>query len=226
MVTLSSCLIWQIITFILPPNEYGFVYAWTTLGSGLAIDADFGKKKKKEHHFRWSSSWSWRVCKQVNLAHIGHRKPARIHCKADASKTSHCSVRILVQKHNWGIFHRKRTRRGHYSQWRSLSGHVKRIFVYKNWRGGFLATFGFNRTTLCATQPKLDSMFCVFEDHIISSRADVVWPPRSCDFTPLWGIVKDKCYAYKPETIDALKDNIREAIAEIQLHTMDNALKN
>ena len=42
----------------------------------------------------------------------------------------------------------------------------------------------------------------------------------------LWGAVKDKCYAIKPETIDALKDNIREAISEIQLHTIDNVLKN
>ena len=42
----------------------------------------------------------------------------------------------------------------------------------------------------------------------------------------LWGAVKDKCYAGKPETIDALKDNIHEAIGEIQLHTMDNVLKN
>ena len=42
----------------------------------------------------------------------------------------------------------------------------------------------------------------------------------------LWGAVKDKCYADKPETIDALKDNIREAISEIQLHTIDNMLKN
>ena len=36
--------------------------------------------------------------------------------------------------------------------------------------------------------------------------------------TPLaycfWGAVKDKCYANKPETIDALKDNIRKAIGE------------
>ena len=42
----------------------------------------------------------------------------------------------------------------------------------------------------------------------------------------LWGAVKDKCSADKPETIDALKDNIREAIGEIQLHTIDNVLKN
>ena len=63
-----------------------------------------------------------------------------------------------------------------------------------------------------------------FEDRIISRRADFVWPPR-LDYY-LWGAVKDKCYADKPETIDVLKDNIREAIDEIQLHTIDNVLKN
>ena len=69
-----------------------------------------------------------------------------------------------------------------------------------------LATFGFNRTAPCATQP-----------HIIRRRADVVWPPRSFDLTPLdynlWGSAKDKCYAAKPETIDALK-----------LHTINNVI--
>ena len=58
---------------------------------------------------------------------------------------------------------------------------------------------------------------------IISRSADVVWPPRSCDLTPLdyylW-------VADNPETINALKDNIREAIGEIQLHTIDYVLKN
>ena len=90
-----------------------------------------------------------------------------------------------------------------------------------------LATFGFNRAALHSTQPMLRPFF---EDRIISRRADVVWKPRSCDLTPLdyylWDTVKDNCYADKPETIDALKDNIREAIAEIQLHTVDNLLKN
>ena len=38
MVTLTSCLNWQKIRFILPPNEYSYLYAWTTLGSGPAID--------------------------------------------------------------------------------------------------------------------------------------------------------------------------------------------
>ena len=69
-----------------------------------------------------------------------------------------------------------------------------------------------------------------FEDRLISRKAHVVCTPRSCDLTPLdyylWGAVKDKCYADKPETIGALKDNIREAITEIQLHTIDNVLQN
>ena len=85
-----------------------------------------------------------------------------------------------------------------------------------------MATFGFNRTTLDILRP-------IFEDRIISRRADVVWPIRSCDLTPLdyylCGVAKAKCYADKPETIDALKDNIREAIGEIQLHTIEMFLK-
>ena len=35
----------------------------------------------------------------------------------------------------------------------------------------------------------------------------------------LWG-------SSKPEKINALKENIREAIDEIELHTIDNVLKN
>ena len=73
----------------------------------------------------------------------------------------------------------------------------------------------------------LDVLRPVFEDRIISRRADIVWPSRSCDLIQLdyyfWGAaVKDKCYADKPKTIGALKANIREAIGEIQLHTIDN----
>ena len=84
---------------------------------------------------------------------------------------------------------------------------------------------------MCLTaEATLDVLWPIFEDRIIRRRADVVWPPRSCDLTPLdyylWGALKNKRYADRPETIDALKDNIREAIGEIQLHTIDNVLKN
>ena len=66
-----------------------------------------------------------------------------------------------------------------------------------------LATFGFNRTALHAAQSKLHSTFCALFLKIALSA------------------VEDKCYADKPETIDALKHNIREAIGEIQLHTIE-----
>ena len=47
---LSSCLIWQIISFNLPPNEYGCVYAWTTLGNiatllWKSLRTDFGRRE-------------------------------------------------------------------------------------------------------------------------------------------------------------------------------------
>ena len=84
---------------------------------------------------------------------------------------------------------------------------------------------------MCHTaEATLDVLRPVFEYRIINRRANVVWPSRSCDLTPLeyylWNAVKDKCYANKPETTDALKDNIHEDICEIQLYTIDNVLKN
>ena len=86
-----------------------------------------------------------------------------------------------------------------------------------------------NDATCHTAEATFDVLRSVFEDRIISRRADVIWPPRSCDFTPLdyylWGGVKVKCYTDKPETTDALKDNIREAISEIQLHTSIMYLK-
>ena len=90
--------------------------------------------------------------------------------------------------------------------------------------------FQHDGATCYTAEARLDVLRPVFEDRIVSLRVDVIWPPQSCDLTPLdyylWGAVKDKCYADKPETIDALKDNIHEAIGEIQLHTIDNMLKN
>ena len=82
--------------------------------------------QKKNHLFRWSSFWSWII---ENL-HAYIKKPTH-------PKRVTVWSRILVQRHNWVIFLRKWTRRGRYSQWRSLSGHAERICVHKIWRGGY-----------------------------------------------------------------------------------------
>ena len=123
------------------------------------------------------------------MSHLGHRTAALIHWKADAPKTCHCLVRILVQKHNWLIFLLKWASRGRCSQWRSLSGHVERIFVSKE-------------EGICNIWFQQDGATChtdEAENRIISRRADVGLPPRSCNLPPLgyylWGAVKDKCYA-------------------------------
>ena len=88
-----------------------------------------------------------------------------------------------------------------------------------------MVTFGINRTALHS-----DVLRPVFEDRNINRSADVVWSPRSCDLTPLdyYYIyrIEYKCYTNKPATIDALNDNIREAIGEKQLEAIDNVLKN
>ena len=129
MVTLSSCLIWQITSFILPPNKYSFVYAWTTLRIGPSIDLQSCRF--------WQEKSAFQMKLILILIAFGAQKTLTHTFKSRCTKTSHCLVRILVQKHNWTIFLRKWASRGRYSQRPSLSGHVERIFVYKNWRGGY-----------------------------------------------------------------------------------------
>ena len=72
-----------------------------------------------------------------------------------------------------------------------------------------LASFGFNRMALRATQ-KLHLMFCdlFLKMALLELRFDTVG-------LLLVGVAKEKCYADRPETINALKDNIREAIGKI-----------
>ena len=57
--------------------------------------------------------------------------------------------------------------------------------------------------------------------HKTPSVASAVW-----HVAPFWMALRSYTRCFAPETIEALKDNIREAIGKIQLHTIDNALKN
>ena len=72
---------------------------------------------------------------------------------------------------------------------------------------------------LRTTQPNLNLLFCALFLKIALSAAEFklfghLGAATVSDYY-LWGAVKDKCYVDKPETIDALKYNIREAIGEI-----------
>jgi len=69
-----------------------------------------------------------------------------------------------------------------------------------------------------------------FEERLISRHGPVNWPPRSCDITPvdyfLWGYVKSKVYADKPQTLDALEVNIRRVIANIRPEMLEKVIEN
>ena len=95
-----------------------------------------------------------------------------------------------------------------------------------------MATFGSKRTKLRATQPKLNSMFYALFLKIALSAAEVMSFGHlgaaiyhALNYY-LWGALKYKCYADKPELIDAIKGSIHDAIGEIQLHTIDDVVKN
>ena len=152
---LSSCLIWQIISFILPPNEYGCVYAWITLESGPAIDLQkMPILAKKNHLFRWSSFWSWLVCKQANCGIWGTEKPY-----AYIEKPKH-PKRVTVCGGFWsrgiiGPFFFEN------EQWEEVTVNGDRYgpcctnFCSQKLKKKILASFGFNKTALRVTQPKI-----------------------------------------------------------------------
>ena len=53
-----------------------------------------------------------------------------------------------------------------------------------------------------------------FPGRVISRRGDINWPSRSCDLTQL-NCVKDRVYADNSSTLEHLKANIRQVMAEI-----------
>ena len=122
---------------------------------------------EKNHLFRWSSFWFWRVCKQAKLSHLRHRKPTGIHWKPDAPRTSHCLVRTrdIIRP----FFFENEQGEAVNSQWRLSSGHVERIFHHKNWRGGCWQHLISTGRAMChAAEATLDVLRPLFEDCIIS----------------------------------------------------------
>ena len=119
-------------------------------------------------------------------------------------------MRILVQRNNWAIIFFENEQ----GVAVAVNGNCYRAmlneFLFTKIEEEDIDNIWFQQNgAMCHTaEATHDVLHPVYEDRIISRRADVVSPPRSCDWTPLdyylWGVVKDKCYADKPEEIDAL----------------------
>ena len=65
------------------------------------------------------------------------------------------------------------------------------------------------------------------DDRIISRN---LWPPRSPDLTTpdffLWGYLKDRVYATRPQTLDDLKHNITQEIQAIDNRVLQRVASN
>ncbi|KZC04651.1 hypothetical protein WN55_00727, partial [Dufourea novaeangliae] len=69
-----------------------------------------------------------------------------------------------------------------------------------------------------------------FPHRIILRNSAVNWPPRLRDLTPLdyflWGYVKHQVYADNPQSIEALKTNIRRVVGEIEPQLCKHVIEN
>ena len=123
-------------------------------------------------------------------------------------------MRILVRRHNWQFFFENEQREAVTVNGDRYQAMLKK-FLFTKIEEEDIANIWFQQDgAKCHTaEATLDVLRPVFEDRIISRRADVLWPPWRCDSTPLdyylWGAVKGKCNADKPEKIEALKAKIR-----------------
>ena len=152
---------------------------WKTLGNiatdRLTENADFGKKIifTDEVHFV--------------LGGYVNKQNCRIWGTENRTHTLKSSY-ILVQRLNWAIFLRKWAKRGCYIQRRSLSGHVDRghvVLLTKIEEEDIGNIWFLQDGAKCHTvEATLDVLRPVFEDRIISRKADAVWPPRHYDLTP------------------------------------------
>ncbi|GFT81425.1 transposable element Tc3 transposase [Trichonephila clavipes] len=76
----------------------------------------------------------------------------------------------------------------------------------------------------------IDLLKDTFGDRLISRFGPVIWPPRSCDLTPLdyflWRYVKSLVYADKPQTLHHLEDNMCRVIADIRPQMLEKVIEN
>ena len=158
------------ISFILPPNEYGCVYTWTTLGSGPATDLQKMPVLAKKIIFSDEAHFDLGGYVKKQKSRIwGTEKP-----HAYIEKPTH-PKRVTVWCGFWS-----EAQLGHFSSKMSKERWLQSMAIViggccsQKLKRRILATFGFNRTALRATQPKLHSMFCPMFLKIALSAAELM----------------------------------------------------
>ena len=71
-----------------------------------------------------------------------------------------------------------------------------------------------------------ETLHAEFPDRWIGRDGPIVWPARSPDITPLdfflWGYVKAKVFRTPVESVDELKERIREAVDSVRAEMLAN----
>ena len=106
--------------------------------------------------------------------------------------------------------------------YRSFCGLNWTVWIWKTWFQQDGATCHTARETTELLREK-------FPGRVISRNGDQNWPPRSCYLTPcdffLWGFVKSRVCANKPQTIPELKAEIRRVMGEIEPQLCGNVIE-
>ena len=75
-----------------------------------------------------------------------------------------------------------------------------------------------------------DMLKDAFPGRLISRFGDLHWPARSLDLTApdffLWGFLKSRVYVNKPQTLAALKDNIRQECEDLSPEVLAKVMEN
>ena len=164
MVTLSSCVIWQIISFILPPNEYGCVYAWTTLGSGPAINLQKMQILAKKSFSQMKLILILAGMQTSKIVAFGAKKICTRTLKNQSTQNESL----------FGHFSSKMSKERPLQSMAMVIGPCWTNFCSQKFKRRILATFDFNRTPLGATQPKLHKIFCVLLLKFTLSAAELM----------------------------------------------------
>ena len=175
MVTLSLCLIWQIISFIFLLNEYGCDLRLNNAGK-VCLRLAYRRSRfwQKNHLYRWSSFWS---CWYVNKQNCHIWAPENLHTYIEKPTNA---KRVTACCRFWsrditGLFFFENKQ----GEAVTVNGDRCRAMLYEflfsqKLKRRILATFDFNRTALCTTQPKLHSMFCALFFKIALSAAELM----------------------------------------------------
>jgi hypothetical protein len=92
------------------------------------------------------------------------------------------------------------------------------------------AWFQKDQTTSHTGRKSINTINQLFPNHVISRKGDSSWPETSPDLSAcdcfLWGYLKIKVYAHRPQNIAELKLRIREEISRVLVRMLCRVMRN